>query len=359
MSYNGKTMSMSGAQLIRAIVADGAGERIPFMPITMSFAARGIGVPYRAYATDCRELVRGQMAFAERYGADHVSAISDPSVEAADLGGAVIYYEDEPPANDEAGALLTDKGRLAALRPIDPGTGKRMSNRLESVASLAAQAGGKLLVEGWIEGPCAEGADLRGLSRLMMDFYDDPAFVRDLFDFVVEQEILFARAQIAAGADLIGVGDAASSLMGPDIFAEFTLQGHRAIVDAIRSAGALARLHICGKTAELMPLLADVPYDIVDLDTASPVAAARSALGPERVLLGNIDTVSVVRGGTPEAVRSALSACLRDAGGRRWIVGAGCEIPGDSPEANVRAMGDFARGRGASAGGGIGSGSGA
>ena len=334
---------MNGAGLIKSVITEGVGDRIPFMPITMSFAARGIGVPYRLYATDHHALVRGQLAFAERFGADHVSVISDPAVEASDLGGKVIYYDDEPPANDDTGALLMDKGRLASLRIIDPGKGKRMSNRLEAVAGLASQVSGTLLVEGWVEGPCAEGADLRGLSRLMMDFYDDPEFVRDLFVFVTGQCISFAQAQIAAGADLIGVGDAASSLMGPDIFAEFTVSHHRAIVDAIHSAGALARLHICGNTTELMPLLVDIPYDIVDLDTLTPISKARAALGPDRVILGNIDTVSVVRGGTPEDVHRALSDCLRDAGSRRWIVGAGCELPGDSPEANVKAMGSFAR----------------
>jgi MtaA/CmuA family methyltransferase len=282
------------------------------------------------------------LAFAERFGADHVSAISDPAVEASDLGGAVLYYDDEPPANDDAGALLLDKSRLASLQIIDPGVGKRMSNRLEAVAALASRAGGTLLVEGWVEGPCAEGSDLRGLSRLMMDFYDDPDFVRDLFDFTTRQAISFALAQIQAGADLIGVGDAASSLMGPDIFAGFTLKHHQAIVDVIHGAGALARLHICGNTTELMPLLVDVPYDIIDLDTLSPISKARAALGPDRVLLGNIDTVAVVRGGTPEEVHQALSECHRDAGSR-WIAGAGCELPGDSPEANVRAMGGFAR----------------
>lgn len=210
-------MPMNGAELVQSVIAKGAGDRLPFMPITMSFAAKGIGVPYRVYATDHRALVQGQTAFAESYGADHVSAISDPAVEASDLGGAVIYYDDEPPANDDAGALLIDKGRLASLKTVDPGEGKRMSNRLEAVAGLASRVGGSLMVEGWVEGPCAEAADLRGLSRLMMDFYDDPDFVKDLFAFVTEQSILFARAQIAAGANLIGVGDAASSLMGPDI----------------------------------------------------------------------------------------------------------------------------------------------
>ena len=336
-------MSMSGAELIKSVIAKGAQDRIPFMPITMSFAARGIAVPYRLYATDHRVLVQGQLSFAERFGADHVSAISDPAVEASDLGGGVIYYDNEPPANDDAAALLLDKSRLASVRIIDPGEGKRMSNRLEAIAGLSSQVGGTLLVEGWVEGPCAEGADLRGLSRLMMDFYDDPEFVRELFSVVTAQAIRFAQAQIAAGADLIGVGDAASSLMGPDIFVEFTLKHHKAIVEAIHAAGALARLHICGNTVELMPLLVDVPYDIVDLDTLSPITKARAALGPDRVILGNIDTVSVVRGGTPHEVHRALSDCLHDAGGQRWIVGAGCELPGDSPEANVLAMGTFAR----------------
>lgn len=334
---------MTGKILVRSIIEKGCGDRIPFMPITMSFAARGIGAKYKAYATDHRVQVEGQMAFAERFGADHVSAISDPAVESSDLGGGVLYYDDEPPANDDHGSLLLDKARLVSLSVLDPSAGRRMSNRLEVVAGLAARAGADLLVEGWVEGPCAEGADLRGLSRLMMDFYDDPDFVRDLLAFTIEQAIRFARAQIDSGAEIIGVGDAASSLVGPSIFEEFIKNHHRSLVKAIHGAGALARLHICGRTAELMPLLIDIPYDIIDLDTMTPMTHARLALGPDRVLLGNIDTVSVVRGGTTEDVRRTLETCFRDAGGNRYIVAAGCEVPRDSPEENLRAMGDFAR----------------
>ena len=44
------------------------------------------------------------------------------------------------------------------------------------------------LVEGWIEGPCAEAADLRGINNIMLDFYDDPQFVHTLLEFVVEME---------------------------------------------------------------------------------------------------------------------------------------------------------------------------
>lgn len=335
---------MRGKELIRATLSGGRTDRLPFMPITMSFAALVAEAKYRSYATDYRVQAEGQLAFAERFGADHLSVISDPAVEAADLGQKTLWYDDAPPANDESASLLADKGRLKTLKVLDPGSGRRMANRLEAVSALAARAG-DLMVEGWVEGPCAEGADLRGLSRLMMDFYDDPHFVRDLFDFSSVQAEIFARAQIAAGAQLIGVGDAASSLMGPDIFAEFTVPRHKALVAAIHAAGALARLHICGNISELMPLLAELPYDIIDLDTVTPVAKARAALGPDRVLLGNIDTVSVVRGGTPSEVTLALEACFQDSGRRRYIVGAGCEVPGDSPTANIAAMAEFARSR--------------
>ncbi len=333
---------MNGRERILRTIDGGEADRLPLMPITMTLAADLAGERYRDYATDWRALVRGQMAVAETFGFDHVSAISDPAVESSDLGGKVIFYDDEPPANDESGSLFADKYRLRGIAAPRPEDGRRMSNRLAAVSGLASRAAGALVVEGWVEGPCAEAADLRGLSRIMTDFFDDPDFVSELLDFVTELEIAFALAQIRAGAGLIGVGDAASSLIGPALFAEFMSARHKRYVEAIHGAGAFARLHICGSTAALMPEIADFGYDIVDLDAASPVANARARLGPGAVILGNIDTVSVLRDGSASGVTSALKACFRDAGERAYIVGAGCEIPRDSPEANIVAMRDFA-----------------
>jgi len=70
-------------------------------------------------------------------------------------------------------------------------------------------------VEGWVEGPCGASADLRGINRLMLDFYDDPVFVRELFDFVLELALRFGRAQVEAGADLIESEIRPRSLVGP------------------------------------------------------------------------------------------------------------------------------------------------
>ena len=96
-------------------------------------------------------------------------------MEAADWGARVVFFEDQPPAVDEEAALLADRARLATLRAPDPGEGRRMGNRLRAVQLLKERAGGGLAVEGWVEGPCAEAADLRGINRLMTDFFDEPA----------------------------------------------------------------------------------------------------------------------------------------------------------------------------------------
>jgi uroporphyrinogen-III decarboxylase len=69
---------------------------------------------------------------------------------------------------------------------------------------------------------------------------------------------------------------------------------------------------------------------------------ARQEMGAKVVLAGNIDPVKTLRNGTPESVTAAIAECHRQAG-PRYIVGAGCEVPRDTAEANVRALGDYAR----------------
>jgi len=162
---------MNGRERILARIQGRPTDHLPLMPITMMFAAAQIGARYYDYVSDHRVLAEAQTRTAEKFGFDYVSVISDPAREPADLGAAVEFYPDQPPAIIENRALLADKTKLAALRLPGPFGGGRMHDRVQGVALLKQRAGGSLLVEGWVEGPCAEAADLRGINTLMMDFY--------------------------------------------------------------------------------------------------------------------------------------------------------------------------------------------
>jgi MtaA/CmuA family methyltransferase len=315
-------------------------DRLPLMPITMQFAADVIGVKYLQYVTDFRTLVEAQLRTVERYGFDYVSCISDPAREAADCGSDIALFDDQPPAFKEERALLADKTRLAALEVPDPLAGGRMTDRVRAAELFRREVGGDKLIEGWIEGPMAEGSDLRGINTIMLDLYDDPAFIADLFEFVTEMGIRFARAQVDAGVDLIGIGDAAASLVGPVFYERCVWPYEKRMVDAIHAMGARVRLHICGDTNALVDGMGRLGCDIVDLDYPVDMAQARARM-PGQVILGNVEPVGVMRNGTPDVVTEALAACHR-AAGPRYIVGAGCELPRDTSAANVRAMCRFA-----------------
>ncbi|HEV2447385.1 MAG TPA: uroporphyrinogen decarboxylase family protein [Candidatus Sulfopaludibacter sp.] len=339
---SGPDSRMTGRERVTALLSGGEPDRLPFMPITMMRAAEHIGVKYRDYVTDHRVLAEAQIRIAERFDIDHVSVISDPAREVSDLGGAVQWFEDQPPAVIEERALLADKQRLTALRLPDISSCPRMRDRVEGVRLLRRRVGRERMIEGWVEGPCAMSADLRGVNRLMLDFFDDPGFVRELFDFSVAMELETARAQIEAGADIVGVGDAAASLVGPKLYHEFVLPGEVRLVQAIRQLGARVRLHICGKTRKLFQGMVQTGAEIIDLDFLAPLDEARAAMGPVQVLLGNVDPVRVMRDGSPEDVSAAFAEGHRQAGSR-YIVGAGCEIPRGTPDANLLAAAQYAR----------------
>jgi MtaA/CmuA family methyltransferase len=316
-------------------------DHLPCMPITMQFAADRIGRKYYDYVTDYRVLVEGQLRVAEEFGFDHVGCISDPAREAADCDAAIIFHEETPPDIDESNALLADKSRLAKLKMPDPLGGGRMHDRVKAATLFKEKAGKDKIIEGWIEGPCAEGADLRGINTIMTDFFEDAGFVKELFEFATELGLRFAKAQIEAGVDLMGIGDAAASLVGPKIYEEFVWPYEKQLVDGIHKIGAAVRLHICGDTRKILEGMGRLGAEMIDLDYPSPMRMAREKMGPKQVICGNINPVSVLREASPEEIYKAVENCHKEAG-ENFIVGAGCEVTRDTPLENIKVLGHYA-----------------
>lgn len=333
---------MNGYQRVVATLSGKPVGSLASMPITMMLAADMIGVPYGEYVSDYRLLVKGQLATAGEFHFDHVSAISDPAREAGEHGATIRFNEDAPPAIDEANAMLIDKTRLDSMSLLDPmREGSRTRDRIDGVRGLAEAVKNELFVEGWVEGPCAEAADLRGINNLMLDFMDDPDFVRRLFDFNVVNALRFAEEQIKAGADIVGIGDAAASLVGPALYREFVFPYEKRLVDGIHALGCRVRLHICGNIKRSLTEIGRLGCDFVDIDSMVPLSQCREEMGPGQVLAGNIDPVKTLRNGNPESVFQAVERCHRETG-NPFIVSAGCEIPRDTPHDNINAMLNYA-----------------
>jgi MtaA/CmuA family methyltransferase len=139
------------------------------------------------------------------------------------------------------------------------------------------------------------------------------------------------------GADVIGMGDAAASLVGPELYVEHVLPYEKQVVDAVHDAGALVKLHICGNTGRIIADMARTGADVLDVDWMVPLAEARRQVGPTVTLCGNFDPAGVLLRGTPQTIAAAARKCIAD-GGERFILMPGCEVPPGTPEANMRAF---------------------
>ena len=114
-------------------------------------------------------------------------------------------------------------------------------------------------------------------------------------------------------------------------------------MDALHEAGARVRLHICGNTRAILPAIAGLGCDVVDIDSPVPVAEARAVLGADQVLCGNLDPVRAILDGQPAGIRDGARRLPSRGRRSRFVVGAGCEIPRGTPPENLRALVDYAR----------------
>lgn len=312
-------------------------DRVPNFDILMTFAAHYIGQPLSRYYLDHRVLVDANLAVAADFGIDILQAISDPYREAADFGLEVEFPADGLPISRRP--LIVEPEDLKKLVPPKPETGRRMSDRLEAIRRFREQAGGEIPIMGWVEGALAEACDLRGMSQVMLDLFDRPEWLTELLEICTEVAIAFARAQVEAGADIIGLGDAVCSQISPKMYRQFALPYEQRIFQAVHDMGAVARLHICGNTTRILPDMLQSGADIVDLDWMVDLEKAAQLAADRVALCGNFDPVAVMLQGTPEQVRAATLECVQK-GGRRLFSAAGCEIPDGTPVENLLAQRD-------------------
>jgi len=300
----------------------------------MQYAAEHIGSDYAAFASDYRVLTEANAVCAKDFGIDQLSCISDPYRETQGFGAAITYMKSEPPRSTHP---LEESKDLSLLSEPDSLNSERMLDRVKAVEVYKSDFEGEYSVLGWVEGPAAEAADLRGITPFIMDLMDDEEFAGDLMDRCLDTAIAFAKAQIEAGADTIGVGDALASQIDPNTYERLIQPREKRLVKAIQAAGAYVKLHICGDITHLLPGIADLGIDIIDVDHMVDMATVRKELGGQVVITGNLDPVSVVKDGTPDDIRSAVLAAYADAG-NPYMVNAGCEIPANTPIENLKAL---------------------
>ena len=327
---------MNGLERTLDFLAGKPVDHPPFHPIVMRWAARYAGIKYRQFCTEYGAKCEAMIKSADDFGFDWVTVLSDPWAEASAFGMEIEYPEDNLPI--DKGGHLNDLESVSRLKPYKPLDHARCVNRINEIAEFKRRVGNRYFIVGWVEGPVAAYADIRGITPAAMDFLDEPEIVGQAMETIVFCAMEFITHQVQAGAHCIGIGDAFCSQIGPALYQELAFSREKQMVDHIHSLGALAKLHICGNTAAILPGMIATGADIIDVDhLVSSMAPFAPLLGPRQVFSGKTDPVSCIQNGTPGQIAADVALCRVQAGGR--VIGsAGCELTPDTTKANLRAF---------------------
>lgn len=308
---------------------------ILFSPILMHFAARFGGTTYAKFASDYKTLVSCNIRAMEYFDTDIVGLISDPYRETSAFGAKVSFPDEAVPRCE----TILVKSYEDVQKLVNPSVYKseRTMDRIKGAELFQKELKGTVPVFGWIEGPLAEACDLAGVSEMLIQIMVDTDFANLLLDKCTITAKDFALAQIFAGCDIIGMGDAICSQIDKLTYDTYVKNRHKEIIDFIHKSGGKVKLHICGDITHLLPSIAELGVDILDLDYAVDMAYARQITGPETILCGNINPV-FIQDLTYEEIEVKVREMIKSMEGQKYILSAGCEITVNTPYDNLLAM---------------------
>ena len=309
-------------------------NEILFYPILMHFAARFNGKTYGEFASDYKVLVESNVKCLEYFDMDMVSLISDPYRETAAFGAPIEIIPEGVPICRRS--IIETMDDVINLQIPDVYKNERTLDRINGAAYYQQLLKGTVPVMGWVEGPLAEACDLAGISNMLLMMMVDEDYCDRLMDKALTFGKLFAKAQIEAGCDLIGVGDAICSQIDEGLYVRFVKDRHKELVSYIQSLGAKVKLHICGNTTHLFPHLAELGIDLYDPDLVDQTACF-NALGSKVVRFGNINPV-FIESATYDEVMNICKEAISLEKGRKFILSGGCEITVITPVRNLLAM---------------------
>ncbi len=327
---------MTKTEQFHQLIKSGNSERkVLFRPILMQFAAEYIDSNYVKFASDYKVLAEANLRCMDDFDLDMIGLISDPYRETQAFGAKIQYVPNGVPRC--LNLVVNSIDDVINLKNPDVYKSERTLDRIKAGELLSKKTQGNIPIIGWIEGPLAEACDLAGVENMMMQLMIDPDFTNRLMDKCMVTAKDFAKAQIEAGCEIIGMGDAVCSQIDVDTYNTFVRDRHHELISYIHELGSKIKLHICGDTNHLLPSYKDFGLDILDLDWQVDIGHARSILGENVILCGNINPVLVQDKSSDEVFHMSRDLVEKHKN-ERYILSAGCEITSLTLPENLKAM---------------------
>jgi uroporphyrinogen decarboxylase len=226
------------------------------------------------------------------------------------------------------------------IRPLDPETAPGYAEQIETIVRLGFDRRiADAPVVPTLFSPLSLARKLSG-DRLSTDLREHPDLVTGALEAITETLIRFAERALTEGLAGIfySIQAASRKLHTEDEYARFGEPYDRRFLDSIASRSTLTIIHCHGE--ELMfDRLARLPGHAWNWDDrATPPTLAEAAAMVPGAVIGGLHQWRTLRDGTPDAAVAETQDAVAQTNGRGLIVGPGCVLPMNTPDANVSAV---------------------
>ena len=271
----------------------------------------------------------------ETYDTTACTVIMDLTVEAEAFGCAISMPEHEVPS--VTGRLVCDEESVNRLQVPSLSAG-RMPEYLKANRLAVETIKNKAVLSGCI-GPFSLAGRLYDMSEIMVGIYIEPDVIKTLLDKCTEYITLYCKELKAIGATGVIMAEPAAGLLSNEDCLEYSTVYVKQIVEAVQDDNFTVVLHNCGNKGHCTQAMIDSGAAALHFGNAVNMVETLEQCPSNLIVMGNIDSVGILKQATPEEVyRITADLLAKTAQYRNFVISSGCDMPPFVPDVNIKAF---------------------
>ncbi len=224
-----------------------------------------------------------------RFGMDAAILFADILLPLEPMGAPFSFEKGEGPV---VHSPIVDRAGVDALRVAEP---EELGYVLEALRILRRELGGKVGLIGFAGAPFTlasyllEGGKSQGFVKTKRLMYGDTPAWHSLMEKLSTTVRTYLLAQIAAGAQAVQLFDSWVGNLGPEDYRTFVKPHVRSILEPVMAAGVPV-IHFGTGTSTLLRDMKEAGGTVIGIDFRLPMDEARTLLGEDVALQGNLDS---------------------------------------------------------------------
>ncbi len=326
-------MSMTPRERITAMLQKKPIDRVPVYPLINSISRQALGITYEEWSKDVDKCAEAIIKTTRELDLDCVTTLVDLSVEAADFGQPLLYFDDKAACPDHSFRVVATENDYDKIPRIDLSKAKRMGEHVELCEKLVKELGKDIPIVAFVFGPLGIVSMLRGQEEMFMDLYTAPEEVKKGVEIVTDVLCEWIDQLCATGVDAVMFDTlyASRSIMSVEMWQEFEGDYMPRLADRVRANGCMVMVHNCGQGAyfdeqyeSMKPVLFSFNHPPKGCATMQECA---DKYADKMILAGTIDP-----GWFMSADLDMLEARVKEeldifAPTQRFVLSTGCEFP--------------------------------